>query len=90
MTDPKAVLNQLNIVARDFDATLAFYRALGVDAPDGAASPDGIRHAEVTLANGFVLEIDNLRLAQTYNAGWRTAAGGSRALLGFSLPTRAA
>ena len=31
MTDVKAVLNQLNIVAKDFDATIEFYRRLGVD-----------------------------------------------------------
>lgn len=90
MAQVQPVLNQLNIVARDFDATLAFYRRLGVAVPDGASSPEGIRHAEVTLANGFVLEFDNLALARTYNAAWRKPAGSSRALIGFSLPTREA
>jgi hypothetical protein len=33
-------------------------------------SPDGIRHAEVTLANGFVLEFDNPR-SRAHNAAWR-------------------
>lgn len=89
MVGPKPVLNQLNIVARDFEATLRFYRALGVDVPDGSATPDGIRHSEVTLANGFVLEFDNLVLAQTYNAAWRRPGGSSRALLGFSVASRA-
>ena len=88
MTPP--VLNQLNIVARDFDATLAFYRRLGVAVPDGSTSPDGIRHAEVTLANGFVLEFDNLTLARVYNAAWRKPEGSSRAVIGFSVPTREA
>jgi hypothetical protein len=64
MAQVQPVLNQLNIVARDFDTTLAFYRRLGVAVPDGFSSPDGIRHAEVTLANGFVLEFDNLALAR--------------------------
>lgn len=89
MTDVRPVLNQLNIVARDFDATVAFYRRLGLDVADMPASPDGIRHAEVTLANGFVLEFDNLALARVYNAAWRKADS-SRALIGFSVPTRAA
>ena len=89
MDDAKPVLNQLNLVARDFDATLAFYRRLGLDVPDGHRSPDDeIRHAEITLANGFTLEFDNLPLAQTYNAAWRRNGGSSRALIGFSLPTR--
>lgn len=90
MANPKPVLNQLNLVARDFDATVAFYRRLGVDVPDGPRSPDGIRHAEVTLASGLVLEFDNETLARTYNAAWRRPEGGSRALLGFSVPTREA
>lgn len=88
MATAKLVLNQLNIVARDFDATLAFYRILGVDVPDGHVSPDGIRHSEVEFASGFTLEFDNLTLARIYNAGWRTSAESSRALIGFSVPTR--
>lgn len=35
MAETKLLLKQLNIVARDFDATLAFYRRLGLDVPDG-------------------------------------------------------
>jgi uncharacterized glyoxalase superfamily protein PhnB len=87
MADKELVLNQLNLVARDFDATLAFYRRLGVEIPE-RPSHDGIRHAEVTLANGFVLEFDNLALARTYNASWRRPGGGSRALIGFRVATR--
>ena len=88
MATVRPVLNQLNLVARDFNATLAFYRCLGVDVPDGSSSPEGVRHAEVTLANGFVLEFDNETLAGLYNAAWRKPGGTSRALLGFSVPTR--
>jgi len=88
MAGTRPVLNQLNLVAGDFEATLRFYRALGVDVPDGSITPDGIRHSEVTLANGFVLELDNLTLAQTYNAAWRRPGGSSRALIGFSVASR--
>ena len=87
MADPTPVLNQLNLVARDFDRTLAFYRRLGLEIPESPPS-DGIRHAEVTLANGFLLEFDNPTLARTYNAAWRQPGGGSRALIGFSVATR--
>ena len=89
MADNGLVLNQLNIVARDFDRTLAFYRRLGVEISDHANHAE-IRHAEVTLENGFVLEFDNLALARTYNAAWRQPAGSSRALIGFSVATREA
>ena len=89
MTDSVPVLNQLNIVCKDFDATLAFYRRLGLALPDGVAH-DGIRHAEVTLDCGLTLELDNQTLARTYNAAWRRAEGGSSTLIGFSLPSREA
>ena len=92
MTSPSssaAVLNQLNIVCKDFDATLAFYRRLGLGIADAPAR-DGIRHAEVTLPSGLTLEFDNIALAQTYNAAWRGAAGSSPAVIGFALPSREA
>lgn len=89
MTDSVPALNQLNIVCKDFDATLAFYRRLGIVIPDGVAH-DGIRHAEVTLPSGLTLEFDNPTLASTYNAAWRGAGGGSSTLIGFSLPSREA
>jgi uncharacterized glyoxalase superfamily protein PhnB len=89
MSDPGLVLNQLDVVARDFDLTLAFYRRLGVEIAE-VPSSDGLRHAEVTLANGFVLHIDNDALARAYNAAWRLPGGSSRALIGFSVATRAA
>jgi uncharacterized glyoxalase superfamily protein PhnB len=88
MSDARPVLNQLNLVARDFDATVAFYRHLGFEIP--VHPPDafgGLRHAEVEFANDFTLEFDNLTLAETYNAAWRRG-GSSRALIGFSLASR--
>ena len=85
----KPVLNQVDIVARDFDATLAFYRALGIDVVEVPRMPGSdIRHAEVTLENGFVVHVDNEALARVYNAGWRGPGGGTRALLGCSVATR--
>src|SRR5262245_57532544 len=82
------ILNQLNIVARDFDASVRFYRHLGIEIADRAGSDQEIRHAEVTMSNGLILEFDNQRLAQIYNASWRGAVGGSRAVIGFTLSSR--
>ena len=90
MSEAPPVLNQLNLVARDFDATRAFYCLLGVNVPAGVTMPDGSRHAETTLANGFVLEFDNAILARVYNAAWRRTGGSSRALIGFSVASREA
>ena len=91
MASPRPVLNQLNLVARDFDRSLAFYRRLGVEIPDGHSSAtDGTRHAELQFESGFTLEFDNAGLARLYNASWRRPEGGSRALIGFSVGTREA
>lgn len=84
------ILNQLNVVAQDFDATIEFYRRLGINVTIVPESPEGIRHARATLPNGIRLEFDNLTLAQAYNAAWRRAEGSSRAVIGFMLPTRQA
>jgi uncharacterized glyoxalase superfamily protein PhnB len=89
MREVRPILNQLNLVARDFDATCAFYRRLGLEVPDRPVSPEGIRHAEVTMPNDFTLEFDNHTLARIYNAGWRRPQGGSTALIGFAVEARA-
>ncbi len=83
----KPNLDQINIVASDFEASVAFYQRLGLEISDRSAADQGIRHAEVKLSNGFSLAVDNYKLAETYNAAWRRA-GGSRAVIGFSVATR--
>ncbi len=87
MSKTAPVLNQINIVASDFDASIAFYRRLGLEIPDRAPDP-GIRHAELKLENGLTLEFDNHELAKTYNAAWRHPQGSARTVIGFSMTTR--
>ncbi len=84
------ILNQLNLVAGDFDATIEFYRRLGVDVAVSPGPADGIRHAQAAMPGGFSLEFDNDTLARIYNAAWRRPGGSSQAVLNFSLPTREA
>jgi uncharacterized glyoxalase superfamily protein PhnB len=88
MTETKAVLNQLNIVAANYAAMIEFYRRLGAEIPEGVTSPEGFRHAGVTFPNGMLLEIDNYKLAKIYNAGWRGPQRSNPITIGFSLPTR--
>ena len=89
MSNAAPTLNQINIVAGDFEVSLAFYRRLGLEIPDRSGPPDmGIRHAAVKLQNGLVLEFDNHKLAGTYNASWRRPEGSARAVIGFSVATR--
>jgi catechol 2,3-dioxygenase-like lactoylglutathione lyase family enzyme len=87
------VFDQLNLVVRDMDAALAFYRRLGLHVPDGAIyrTHSGAHHAEITMPNGCRLEFDSTALAKAYNAGWRDSGGSAHCVvLGFSLPSRKA
>ncbi len=87
-------LNQLNLVCRDVDASLAFYRAMGIEIHEAPRGSDDIRHAKARLPDGFLLEFDNAALARIYNAAWRRDAGDSaghnRVVVGITLPTREA
>jgi uncharacterized glyoxalase superfamily protein PhnB len=87
----KPDLNQLDLVVRDMDATIAFYRALGVDIPETAIwrTPTGVHHVDVTMPGGFIVHLDSAALAKVYNRGWREPSGtGTRAVLSFKVPTR--
>lgn len=75
------------------DATLAFYRQLGLSIPESTVwrTATGAHHAEVQMSNGVLLEFDSAQLAKSYNAGWREQpVGASRGVLGFSLASRPA
>jgi uncharacterized glyoxalase superfamily protein PhnB len=79
------VLSQLNVIVRDMDATLAFYRGLGfvIEAEPGAS------HVELALANGLVVEFDSAESVVMWDSGWPGTTGGS-IVLGLALPARAA
>ena len=81
-------LDQLNIVAKDFDRTIAFYRTLGLEIVESPPSQEGIRHAKANLPDGFLLEFDNGTLARFYNAAWRNEQGREHVVIGFRLSTR--
>jgi uncharacterized glyoxalase superfamily protein PhnB len=85
-------LNQLDLVVRDMDATLAFYRALGMDIPESAVwrTSTGAHHIDLTMPDGFVLHFDSAALAKEYNRGWREPTGtGSRTVVTFKVVERA-
>ena len=78
-----ATLNQLNVVVRDMDATVAFYRRLGltINAEAGAV------HVEARFPNGMSLEFDSSEFVRKWDSGWSGSTGGST-VLGFSVPSR--
>lgn len=86
-----AVVDQLNLVVRDMDATLEFYRAAGLDIPDDAVwrTDSGAHHVEIEMPGGFALSFDSVALAQVYNGGWREPnETASRSIVGLRLGSR--
>ena len=83
--DMRPVLNQLNLVVQDMDATVAFYRRLGL----AIDTEPGAQHAATTLPTGMVVEFDSTDFVAHWDAGWGGGTGGST-ILGFSLSSRAA
>jgi uncharacterized glyoxalase superfamily protein PhnB len=87
----KPDLDQLDLVVRDMEAAIAFYRALGVDIPDAAIwrTPSGVHHVDVTMPGGLTFHMDSAALAKVYNQGWREPSGaGTRSVLTFHVSAR--
>lgn len=82
-----AQLDLIGIVVTDMAASLAFYRMLGVDVPDGA---DGEPHVEAAVADGMRLAFDTEETVRSFAPGWRAPEGGGRTSLAFRLPDPAA
>lgn len=90
MTVP--VFKGVNLVARDLDAALAFYRTLGVEIPDDVVwrTASGPHHVEARNEGGADFDLDSEALARAYNAGFEAGTGAAgRCLLGFAVATRA-
>ena len=86
----KATFSQINLVARDVLESIAFYRRLGLDAPDAAAWRSGGHghHAKAEGTGDVDLEFDSHKLARVYNQGFAAERG--RVVIGLSLESRAA
>jgi catechol 2,3-dioxygenase-like lactoylglutathione lyase family enzyme len=84
------VLDQVNLVAADLEATLAFYRRLGFEIADPPSWPAGseAKHAQADMAGGFRLEFDNVAMARIWDAGRRRPGAGGETVLGVSLESR--
>jgi len=92
----KPTLHQINLVCGDMDASLAFYRRLGVEIPDTAVwgTPTGAHHVSAgdrSAGETIDFDLDSTAFAQRWNGGWkgRTDLKG-RVVIGFRVDTRAA
>ncbi|HKA82502.1 MAG TPA: VOC family protein [Acidimicrobiales bacterium] len=91
MPDIVPRFQQLNLVVRDLDATVAFYRTLGLPIAGGGPGDwppgSGGRHAEAESRDGPTVELDNEAGARLWHGAWRESGDGPRAVIGFSLPS---
>jgi catechol 2,3-dioxygenase-like lactoylglutathione lyase family enzyme len=76
----------VSVVASDPDATIAFYRLLGVEIEDHSGGSEYL-HLTVRGTKPADLDIDSQHLAEVYNDGARTGASG-RVIIGFAVDTR--
>jgi catechol 2,3-dioxygenase-like lactoylglutathione lyase family enzyme len=87
MTDDRPVFDQVNVVVGDMDATVAFYRRLGVTLPDDG--PWNVHHRTALMPEGFDLDFDLVSFATKWNAGARTEPPHG-VVIGFRVQTREA
>jgi uncharacterized glyoxalase superfamily protein PhnB len=73
------VLDQVNLVVRDMDASLAFYRLLGLDALPTTAPWDA-HHRTLPAGDSLDFDLDSTTFAKQWNTGSDGRAG---VVLGF-------
>ena len=87
MAEQRPVLDQINIVTTDMDASLAFYRRLGVEIPDRSPEWDA-HHRSANVEQGTDLDLDSAEFAREWDQGWRGGGRGGGCVIGFKLATR--
>ena len=80
-------LDLVGIVTRDMEASLAFYRRLGLDVPEGSEDQP---HVEATTPGGLRVAWDTEELIGQIYPGYTAPSGGHRMSLAFLLPNPAA
>jgi catechol 2,3-dioxygenase-like lactoylglutathione lyase family enzyme len=90
----KPILDQINLVCGDLDASIAFYRRLGVEIPESRVwrTPTGIHHvgaAEDAADRAVTFDLDSTAFAQHWNTGWKGQTDlRGRVVVGFGVSTR--
>ena len=80
MAKEQPILDQINLVVKDMDASLAFYGRLGVDLPEYQPKWDA-HHRSAKVGGGLDFDLDSAVFARDWNEGSR----GPAAVLSFKL-----
>jgi uncharacterized glyoxalase superfamily protein PhnB len=84
---PKPVPDQINMVVRDMDAAVAFYRRLGLDIPDYTPEWDA-HHRSAQVGSGVDFDIDSVVFTRQWNEGWSGRKNGAGCVITFRVETR--
>jgi uncharacterized glyoxalase superfamily protein PhnB len=79
----QAIPDQFNLVVTDMDASVAFYRKLGLTIPDTDPQWQN-HHRTASVPNGIDLDLDSSEFARYWNQGWQRGMG----VLGFKVDSR--
>ena len=74
-------IDVFELVVADPARSFAFYRALGLEIPDGAEQEP---HVEVALPGGLRLAFDTVETIRSFNPSWESPTGSPRASLAFA------
>ena len=88
MNDERPVFYKVHLVVEDMDATVAFYRRLGLDIPDTEPAWQA-HHRSATMPDGLGLDFDSHEFAQKWNLGWRSGGTSGACVVSFRLSSRA-
>jgi catechol 2,3-dioxygenase-like lactoylglutathione lyase family enzyme len=86
MTDQGPVFDGVNLVVSDMDASLEFYRRLGVRIPD--QGPWDAHHRTAEMPDGLDLAMDSTGFASKWNTGWPGTSGRGGVVFGFKVASR--
>lgn len=74
----------IGIVTRDLGASLAFYRALGLDiSPDLIAGADAAPHVDIALPSGIRIAWDSLETIRSFDPSYVEQSGDNRISFAF-------
>jgi len=85
---PKPVLDQINMVVRDMDAAVAFYRRLGLEIPDYTPEWDA-HHRSANVGEGLDFDLDSVVFTRQWDEGWSGRKNGAGSVVVFRVETRA-
>jgi len=93
MNRKNVTLDQINIVSGDVEASIAFYRRLGVDVPEQHIwrTASGAHHVGAGEGGDAAIDfdLDSVAFARIWNGGWQGRQDlRGKVVVGFKLPSR--